>query len=356
MTHENILTISENEDSKTSDSKSLGLLVGVSAKMRLIHTLIEQVSPSSVSVLITGESGTGKEVVARAIHEISPRKHNSFIAINCAAIPETLMESELFGYEKNAFTGAASRKLGCFEMADGGTLLLDEIAEMPHMLQAKLLRALEQRTIRRLGGSKEIPIDVRVIAATNQNPFEAVTKGRFREDLLYRLNVFTIELPPLRERKEDLSTLCENLIKNLAEKHKRPAKRISEDALELLSNHPFPGNVRELRNILERSVIVCNQEDIQRNHLAPLSIDQRQHQRRTSNTVAIPIGMPMEEVERLLIMRTLQKTENNKTQAAEMLGVSLKTLHNKLRNYRERGQLTESGEFVKPFKVREFDF
>ena len=344
------------EDSIITEKSNFEMLVGISAPMQQIHKLIEQISPSSVSVLITGESGTGKEVVARLIHEQSPRKNCPFIAINCAAIPETLMESELFGYEKNAFTGAASRKLGCFEMADGGTLLLDEIAEMPHLLQAKLLRALEQRTIRRLGGSKEIPIDVRVIAATNQNPFDAVSKGRFREDLLYRLNVFTLELPPLRERKADLSSLCKQLINQLSKKHERPARMLSMNALELLQTHNFPGNVRELRNILERAVIVCNDEEIQRHHLAPISIDQRQHQRHSSDNVSIPLGMPIAEVERLLIMRTLRKTGNNKTHAAEMLGISLKTLHNKLNAYRKAEMLTETGEFVMPFKVREFDF
>jgi transcriptional regulator with PAS, ATPase and Fis domain len=343
------------EKTSAKEKNHLGLLVGNSSSMRQIHALIKQIAPSAVSVLITGESGTGKEIVARTIHELSHRKKNQFIAINCAAIPETLMESELFGYEKNAFTGAASRKLGCFEMADGGTLLLDEIAEMPHLLQAKLLRALEQRTIRRLGGSKEIPIDVRVIAATNQNPHEAVSKGRFREDLLYRLNVFTIELPPLRERKEDLPMLCQQLIKQLSERHERPATDICETALELLQAHNFPGNVRELRNILERAVIVCPDEKIERQHIA-ITIDQRQHKRPSNENVSVPLGMPIDEVERLLIMRTLQKTENNKTRAAEMLGISLKTLHNKLNAYRERGLLNEQGEFLTPFEVREFKF
>lgn len=351
MTREDVFDLEEITEEK--ESNILDLLVGISPTMRQIHSLIEQIAPSSVSVLITGESGTGKEVVAKAIHEISPRKNEPFIAINCAAIPETLMESELFGYEKNAFTGAASRKPGCFEMADGGTLLLDEIAEMPHLLQAKLLRALEQRTVRRLGGSKEIPIDVRVLAATNQNPLEAVSKGRFREDLLYRLNVFTIELPPLRERKDDLPALCQKLIIQLSEKHGKPARKLSEHAMELLQNQRFPGNVRELRNILERAVVVCNEEEIQRHHLAPISIDQRQHQRPASDMVSVPLGMPIVEVERLLIMRTLRKTENNKTRAAELLGISLKTLHNKLNTYREQGLLTETGEFVTPFKVRE---
>ena len=344
--------LTEQQETIETPLKGLGFLIGVSKPMQQIYSLILQVASSSVSVIITGESGTGKEVVARTIHELSPRRRNPFVAINCAAIPETLMESELFGYEKNAFTGAAARKLGCFELADGGTLLLDEIAEMPHLLQAKLLRALEQRTIRRLGGANEIPIDVRVLAATNKDPHEAVAKGIFREDLLYRLNVFTIDIPPLRFRKEDLPVLCEHLIAQLAEKHERPAQTISENAMELICAHDWPGNVRELRNAIERAVIVCPEEEIGRQHLAPLSLDQRQQRRRGGDNVSIPIGMPLDEVERLLIMRTLQKTENNKTRAAELLGVSLKTLHNKLRSYREHGLLTEDGEFVKPFKVR----
>src|ERR671939_1393824 len=189
-----------------------GELVGNSDSIRKIYTLIEQVAPSSASVLITGESGTGKELVARTIHSMSPRRDKPFVAINCSAIPESLMESELFGHEKGAFTGAASRRQGCFELANGGTLLLDEIAEMPTLLQAKLLRVLEERTVRRLGGGQEIPIDVRVLAATNREPHEAVRAGLFREDLLYRLNVITIELPPLRQRKEDLPLLAQHLI------------------------------------------------------------------------------------------------------------------------------------------------
>jgi len=343
------------KETKKVNATSPGFIVGVSDSMKQIYSLIEQVAPSSVSVLITGESGTGKEVVARTIHELSPRRKNPFVAINCAAIPETLMESELFGYEKNAFTGAAARKLGCFELADGGTLLLDEIAEMPALLQAKLLRALEQRTIRRLGGTSEIAIDVRVLAATNKNPHEAIAKGNFREDLLYRLNVFTIDIPPLRQRKEDLPALCEHLIKQLSERHNRPAKQISDSAIELLKAHYWQGNVRELRNALERAVIVCPNETIEREHIATI-VDQRQHQRRGGENVSIPIGMPLDEVERLLIMRTLRKTENNKTRAAEVLGISLKTLHNKLKSYRERGLLNEDGTFVTPFKVREFNF
>ncbi len=320
---------------------SFGEMVGASANMRAIYALIEQVASSSASVLITGESGTGKELVARTIHHLSPRKNKQFVAINCSAIPETLMESELFGHEKGAFTGAASRRHGCFELADGGTLFLDEIAEMPALLQAKLLRVLEERTVRRLGGSHEIPVDVRVLAATNRDPSDAVRSGHFREDLLYRLNVITIELPPLRLRKDDIPLLAQHLISQLAERHERPARRMSMAAVEALMSYHWPGNVRELRNVVERAVIICSGESIERHHLAPYPLDQRARAR-SEDTITLPVGTPIEEVERQMILRTLQKTENNKTRAAELLQISLKTLHNKLRYYRERGLMQPS--------------
>jgi len=322
------------------DRGAFGELVGVSEPMRQIYALIEQVAPSSASVLITGESGTGKELVARTIHNLSPRKNVSFVAINCSAIPETLMESELFGHERGAFTGAAGRRLGCFELANGGTLLLDEISEMPVSLQAKLLRVLEDRSIRRLGGSQEIPVDVRVLAATNSDPAGAVHRGTFREDLLYRLNVITIELPPLRRRKEDIPLLAQHLVANLAERHGRPARLLSPAAVEALQSHTWPGNVRELRNVIERAVIICSSEVIERHHLAPYPLEQRA-QSRGEDTVTLPVGTPIEEVERRMILRTLQKTDNNKTRAAELLQISLKTLHNKLRLYREQGLLPD---------------
>src|SRR5215207_2916258 len=248
------------------DHGAFGELVGSSEPMRQIYLLIEQVAPSSASVLITGESGTGKELVARTVHNLSPRRGAGFVAINCSAIPETLMESELFGHEKGAFTGAAARRPGCFEMANGGTLLLDEIAEMPVALQAKLLRVLEDRKIRRLGGGQEIPVDVRVLAATNRDPHDAVRRGSFREDLLYRLNVITIELPPLRRRREDIPLLAQHLVSQLAERHQRPAKLLSPAAVEALQSHSWPGNVRELRNVIERAVIICSSEVIERHH------------------------------------------------------------------------------------------
>jgi DNA-binding NtrC family response regulator len=318
-------------------------LIGKSEPMRRVYQLIEQVAPSSASVLITGESGTGKELVARTIHELSPRRTHEFVAINCSAIPETLMESELFGHERGAFTGASMRRQGCFELANRGTLLLDEIAEMPALLQAKLLRVLEERTVRRLGGAQEIPIDVRVLAATNREPHTAVRQGALREDLLYRLNVITIELPPLRQRKQDLPLLAQHLIMQLAERHERPARYLSPAALDVLKSHHWPGNVRELRNVIERAVIICSGDTIERHHIAPYPLDQRARAR-SEDTITLPVGTPIFEVERQMIMRTLQKTDNNKTRAAELLQISLKTLHNKLRLYREQGLHNEQAD------------
>ncbi len=320
------------------DRGTFGELVGNSSSMREIYALVEQVAPSSASVLITGESGTGKELVARTLHQLSPRRNGPFIGINCSAVPESLMESELFGHEKGAFTGAASRRAGCFELAEGGTILLDEIAEMPAFLQAKLLRVIEERRVRRLGSRHEIDIDVRLLAATNKDPEEAVVKGTLREDLLYRLNVFRLHLPSLKERKDDLPLLAQYLVEKLAEKHNRPAKFLSSAALQVLQFHAWPGNVRELRNVIERAVIICSGEQVERHHFAPYPIDQRERLRQ-ADTITLPVGTPLEEVERQMIMRTLQKTSNNKTRAAELLGISLKTLHNKLNLYRGRGQM-----------------
>ena len=320
------------------DRGAFGELIGGSPAMREIYSLVEQIAPSSASVLITGDSGTGKELVARTIHQLSPRKDRPFVGINCSAIPESLMESELFGHEKGAFTGAASRRPGCFELAEGGTLLLDEISEMPAMLQAKLLRVIEERKVRRLGSQKEIDIDVRILAATNQDPHEAIAKGTLREDLLYRLNVFRIHLPALKDRKEDLPLLAQYLVTKLAEKHSRPARFLHPAAIEALQFHAWPGNVRELRNVIERAVIICSGEEIERHHFAPYPIDQRERSR-NEDTITFPVGTPIEEVERQMIIRTLKKTKNNKTRAAELLGISLKTIHNKLNLYSERGQL-----------------
>src|SRR3954466_14951927 len=231
---------------KLRDAGSLGSLIGPSKKMQEIFRLLEMVAPSTASVLITGESGTGKELVARTVHELSPRKNKPFIAINCAAIPDTLIESEIFGHEKGAFTGALERRTGCFELAEGGTLLLDEIGEMPIQTQAKLLRVLEDRKLRRLGSKTETTVDVRVLAATNKVPEEAVAKGELRNDLYYRLNVFNINMPPLREHKEDLANLVQTLIKEMNAKHQRNVRTTSEAVLQIFQSYSWPGNVREL--------------------------------------------------------------------------------------------------------------
>jgi DNA-binding NtrC family response regulator len=320
------------------DRGAFGELVGNSEAMQRVYSLIEQVASSSASVLITGESGTGKELVARTVHNLSTRRNAPFLAINCSAIPDTLMESELFGHEKGAFTGAVSRRHGCFELANTGTLLLDEIGEMPTLLQAKLLRVLEERVVHRLGSRKDIPVDVRLLAATNKEPHGAVRNGTLREDLLYRLNVIAIHLPKLSERLEDLPLLTQHLVTRLASKHNRPARFISPAALDALRFHSWPGNVRELRNVIERAVVICSGEQIERHHFAPYPFDQRQR-RREEDTVTFPVGTPLREIERQMILRTLDKTGNNKTRAAQLLNISLKTLHNKLNDYRARGVL-----------------
>jgi DNA-binding NtrC family response regulator len=314
------------------DAGRVGEMIGSAKPMQDVMRIVEQVAPSSASVLITGETGTGKEVLARTIHLLSPRADRPFVAINCSAIPESLMESEIFGHEKGAFTGAAERRIGCFELADGGTLLLDEIGEMPVSTQTKLLRVLEDRKVRRLGSKTETPVDVRVLAATNKDPEQAVSRGQLRQDLYFRLNVFHIHLPPLRDRKEDLPTLVEHLITDLNAKHKRQVRGINAEVAELFQNYSWPGNVRELRNILERAVIVCDREMIGRSHL-PADFG-RVHAAGASelSSLRFPPGTTVDAVERELILQTLAAT-NNKTRAAELLGISLKTLHNKLKEY-----------------------
>jgi DNA-binding NtrC family response regulator len=320
------------------DRGVFGALVGSSTKMQEIFRLVEMVAPSTASVLITGESGTGKELVARTIHELSPRKGKPFIAINCAAIPETLIESEIFGHEKGAFTGALERRTGCFELAEGGTLLLDEIGEMPIATQAKLLRVLEDRKLRRLGSKVETSVDVRVLAATNKVPEEAVANGHLRNDLYYRLNVFNLHMPPLREHKEDLGELVNALLAEMSAKHGRKAAVVGDEVMKIFHANNWPGNVRELRNVLERATIVCDGAVIETKHLPP---GFGQAGARTAvqeaNAVRLGVGTTVEEAERLLILKTLEATSNNKTRAAEILGISLKTLHNKLKEYGSAG-------------------
>ena len=314
------------------ETGKLGDLVGQSTVMQEIMRVVEQVAPSSASILITGETGSGKEILARTIHRLSPRADRPFIAINCSAIPESLMESEIFGHERGAFTGAADRRIGCFELADGGTLLLDEIGEMPAQTQAKLLRVLEDRKVRRLGSKVETPVDVRVLAATNKEPEAAVAKGELRQDLYFRLNVFHIHLPPLRERKEDIPLLVEHILRDINEKHGLRVRGVNPEIIEMFAGYSWPGNVRELRNVLERSAIMANRELIGRANLPAEFGHAPSASVSDLSAIRFPIGTTVEAAERELILQTLAST-NNKTRAAELLGISLKTLHNKLKEY-----------------------
>jgi DNA-binding NtrC family response regulator len=318
---------------------AFGSLIGNSAEMRKIYQVIEQAAPTSASVLITGESGTGKELVAQTIHQLSPRAGFPFVAINCAAIPETLLESEIFGHEKGAFTGAAERRQGCFELADRGTLFLDEIGEMTPATQVKLLRVLQERTFRRLGGRNEQSVDVRVIAATNLDPLEAVQKGKLREDLYYRLNVFALQLPPLRERKDDLGLLIQAFITEFNQRNQKSIAGVEHAAMRMLQAYGWPGNVRELRNVIERATILAPGPFIEAKHLPPVVTNEPAPV--IQPQVALAPGITVEEAERRLIMMTLEHTRDNKTRAAEILGISLKTLHNKLNKLRLRPKKTE---------------
>ena len=317
----------------------LGDLVGDSPAMKEIFSLIRQVAPTTASVFITGESGTGKELVARAIHRLSTRSEGAFIAVNCAALPESLIESELFGHEKGAFTGAVERRAGCFERAQNGTLLLDEIGEMPVATQAKLLRVIEEAKVRRLGGSVEIPTAVRVLAATNHPPEKAIQNKMLREDLYYRLNVFHISLPALRDRKGDIPAIGAALIRDLNKKHGCRVTHLSQEVLQRFEEYSWPGNVRELRNVVERAVILAGEGEVELRHLpkvlAPPPVEA---QAPPNGVLQIRVGAPMEEVEEAYIRLALQHTNQNRKRAAEILGISLHTLYNKLRLYRESGE------------------
>jgi DNA-binding NtrC family response regulator len=311
---------------------SFGRIVGNSPGIRSLYRVIEQAAPTAASVLIWGESGTGKELVAQTVHELSPRASFPFVAINCAAIPETLLESEIFGHEKGAFTGAHDRRTGVFELAHRGTLFLDEIAEMMPATQVKLLRVLQERTFRRLGGRQEQTVDVRVIAATNRDPSEAVRDGKLREDLYYRLNVFTIDLPPLRERRADIPLLVQTFLNEFNTRNNKAVRAVDQEAMYLLERYPWPGNIRELRNVIERATILAEGDFIEARHLPPPVVSRSEQ---TLPTVTLAPGTTVDEAERRLILLTLEHTRNNKTRAAEILGISLKTLHNKLNRMKQ---------------------
>ena len=311
---------------------SFGRIVGNSPGIRSLYRVIEQAAPTAASVLIWGESGTGKELVAQTIHELSPRASFPFVAINCAAIPETLLESEIFGHEKGAFTGAHDRRTGVFELAHRGTLFLDEIAEMMPATQVKLLRVLQERTFRRLGGRQEQSVDVRVIAATNRDPAEAVRDGKLREDLFYRLNVFTIDLPPLRERRADIPLLVQTFLNEFNTRNNKSVRAVDQEAMYLLERYGWPGNIRELRNVIERATILAEGDFIEARHLPPPVVSRSEQ---TLPSVTLSPGTTVDEAERRLILLTLEHTRNNKTRAAEILGISLKTLHNKLNRMKQ---------------------
>ena len=319
----------------------LGDMVGTSEPMRQVFSLIQQVAPKTASVLISGESGTGKERAAAAIHKLSARATGPFIAINCAAIPESLIESELFGHEKGAFTGAIGRQTGCFEHANGGTLFLDEIAEMPMPMQAKLLRVLEESKVRRLGGQGEISVNVRVLAATNRPLDEALEKKQLREDLFYRLNVFNIFLPPLRHRKEDIPAISEALIRILNQRNDCRVTHLDSEALGILMGHSWPGNIRELRNILERAVIIAREGALSAHHFpAGFNLPRKLPSAVEALAAAAPAhsfgfepGKSLQEMEEAYIRLTLAHTNNNRQRAAEILGISLRTLYKRLSEF-----------------------
>jgi len=314
---------------------AFGSLIGSSPAMRRVYTIIEQAAPTVASVLVSGESGTGKELVAQTLHQLSPRAAFPYVPINCAAIPETLLESELFGHEKGAFTGALERRAGCFELADRGTIFLDEVAEMTSATQAKLLRVLQERRFRKVGGRQEQTVDIRIIAATNVDPVDAVKKGKLRDDLYYRLNVFALTLPPLRERREDIPLLIQSFLTEFNGRLGKSVVAVEPEVLTTFTNYSWPGNVRELRNVIERATILTKGEFIETKHL-PSAILEAGRIEPTQRTLALAPGTTVEEAERQLIVLTLEHTRDNKTRAAEILGISLKTLHNKLNKLKLR--------------------
>lgn len=309
-------------------------ILGRSLAMREMVDMIATVAPSEATVLITGESGTGKELVARAIQQAGTRHEGPFVTINCAALSESLLESELFGHEKGSFTGADRRRDGRFAQADGGTLFLDEIGELPIQLQAKLLRALQQGEIQRVGSDAPFTVDVRVIAATNRDLRAEVAGGRFREDLYYRLNVIGLEVPPLRRRREDVPVLAAAFLKRFATANRKELKGYTPKAMELLVRHSWPGNVRELENAVERAVILCSGDYVSERDL-PLSVRNEENIARAevSDADSAPLVMPLEELERKAILATLRAVDDNKSEAARRLGITRATLHNKLRRY-----------------------
>lgn len=333
----------------TEDNRSM---IANDPAIRSVLDIADQVAPSNASVLISGESGTGKELMASYIHKKSLRKSGPFISLNCAAIPENLLESELFGHEKGAFTGAVARRIGKFEEANGGTLFLDEISEMDINLQAKLLRAIQEKEIDRIGSNKPVKVDIRLVATTNRNLEKEVKAGTFRQDLYYRLNVINLVLPALRERKSDILHLANFFVKKYSEQNGLPNKKLSESALDKLLNHDWPGNIRELENIIHRAVLVSRGDLISAESIAVTNenaLAAKAHQVVQQSTSSIDdthdtlVGKTVAEVERDLIVKTLNKCLGNRTHAANILGISIRTLRNKLKQYAEAGMTIPVG-------------
>ena len=305
-----------------------GTIIGKSEKLTKMMSLIEQVAPTRASVLVTGESGVGKELVADALHRLSDRKDGPFIKVHCASLSSNLLESELFGHEKGAFTGAVSQKKGRFELADGGTIFLDEIGEIDSATQVKILRVLQEREFERVGGTETVKVDVRIVAATNRDLLDEVKKGNFREDLYYRLNVVHIEVPPLRERKEDIPLLMSSFLEEFNREDKRTIEGFSPAARKAMYAYSWPGNIRQLRNTIESAVVTCRGKVIDTGDLPEQIVAENR-----AGEVSIRLGVTLSEAEKTVIMSTLDFCEGNKTKASEMLGIGRKTLHRKLEEY-----------------------
>ena len=317
---------------KLETNHAFGEIIGKTEKMQHLFTEIQIAAAGDISVLIQGETGTGKELIAKAIHDNSQRKEGPFVAFNCAAIPTELIEGELFGNEPGAFTGANERRIGYFEQADTGTLFLDEIGDMPLILQAKLLRVLQEREFQRLGGTSTTSIDIRVLAATNRDLEDALRDGYFREDLYHRLAAFPIKVPPLRDRREDIPILAHHFLKKYAAAAKKSIRDISADALQVLMQHDFPGNVRELKNAIESAVLLEKTDQLQRESL-PSHLTQGDSQAATDSPMDTTVILPLNEVERRAIVHALKVTDNNVPDAAEALGIDRSTLYRKLKKY-----------------------
>jgi two-component system, NtrC family, response regulator AtoC len=310
------------------------ILIGQSPQMQETYRLVEQILPTTVPVLLMGASGTGKDLLAQVIHSQGPRAIGPFIAVNCAALPETLLESEFFGTERGAFTGAIARK-GRFELADGGTLFLDEVGELSPTAQAKLLRVLEKQEFERVGGTRTLKMDVRVIAATNQDLDQLIQEGRFRKDLFYRLNIYPILLPSLRERREDLLTLAQHFLQRYSQEQRREAVELSPEASELLVNYDWPGNVRELQSVLRRAVILCQGHRVTVQELPPVLQERRRAPHGRAEAIILPpAGIHLEELEKQVILQALKQANHNRSKASQLLGLTRTQLHTRLRRYR----------------------